>query len=180
MQNIEALCGEILALGAQKAGGIAVGEIPFHAELRRACEQNFCGAYGKNYMCPPHCGDVETLIERARTYRSMILFQRVYPTEDSFDIESMQAGARAFKEIVRNVGAYARTLDTDTLVLGNGGCDLCEECAVVRGEPCLHPEQTYSSLEAYGIEVSRVAPLCGMRYINGVNTVTYFGALFVR
>ena len=141
MQNIEALCGEILALGAQKAGGIAVGEIPFHAELRRAC---------------------------------------VYPTEDSFDIESMQAGARAFKEIVRNVGAYARTLDTDTLVLGNGGCDLCEECAVVRGEPCLHPEQTYSSLEAYGIEVSRVAPLCGMRYINGVHTVTYFGALFVR
>lgn len=95
MQNIEALCGEILALGAQKAGGIAVGEIPFHAELRRACEQNFCGAYGKNYMCPPHCGDVETLIERARTYRSMILFQRVYPTEDSFDIESMQAAADA-------------------------------------------------------------------------------------
>ncbi|MFR9235458.1 MAG: DUF2284 domain-containing protein [Eisenbergiella massiliensis] len=35
-----------------------------------------------------------------------------------------------------------------------------------------------SSLEAYGINVSTLAAQCGMRYINGKDTVTYFGAVF--
>jgi len=33
------------------------------------------------------------------------------------------------------------------------------------------------SLETYGINVSRLAPAVGMKYVNGVNTVTYFGAV---
>ena len=32
-------------------------------------------------------------------------------------------------------------------------------------------------LEAYGINVSRMAQTAGMKYINGTNTVTYFGAV---
>ncbi|MBM3708346.1 MAG: DUF2284 domain-containing protein, partial [Actinobacteria bacterium] len=33
-----------------------------------------------------------------------------------------------------------------------------------------------SSLEAYCMNVSTLAGLCNMKYINGQNTVTYFGA----
>ena len=33
------------------------------------------------------------------------------------------------------------------------------------------------SLEAYGIHVSKLAETAGMKYINGQNTVTYFGAV---
>jgi hypothetical protein len=33
------------------------------------------------------------------------------------------------------------------------------------------------SLEAYGINVSELAKAAGMNYINGQNTVTYFGAV---
>ena len=36
-----------------------------------------------------------------------------------------------------------------------------------------------SSLEAYGINVSVLAPQAGMKYINGINTVTYFGAVLL-
>ncbi|MBM3710008.1 MAG: DUF2284 domain-containing protein, partial [Actinobacteria bacterium] len=32
------------------------------------------------------------------------------------------------------------------------------------------------SLEAYCMNVSTLAELCNMKYINGQNTVTYFGA----
>ena len=34
-----------------------------------------------------------------------------------------------------------------------------------------------ASLEAYGVNVSRMAQAAGMKYINGANTVTYFGAV---
>ena len=33
-----------------------------------------------------------------------------------------------------------------------------------------------SSLATYGINVSKLAKAAGMKYINGQNTVTYFGA----
>ena len=42
-------------------------------------------------------------------------------------------------------------------------------------------DRACASLEAYGVSVSQLAELSGMRYINGENTVTYFGAvLFSR
>ena len=44
-------------------------------------------------------------------------------------------------------------------------------------EPCRHPELAMPSLETYGINVSELAASSGMKYINGQNTVTYFGAL---
>jgi hypothetical protein len=33
------------------------------------------------------------------------------------------------------------------------------------------------SLEAYGVNVSGLASVAGMKYINGQDTVTYFGAV---
>ena len=37
-----------------------------------------------------------------------------------------------------------------------------------------------ASLEAYGVNVSELASASGMKYINGQNTVTYFGAVFFQ
>ncbi len=41
-------------------------------------------------------------------------------------------------------------------------------------------ESAVASLATYGVNVSKLAPAAGMKYINGKDTVTYFGAvLFV-
>lgn len=66
---------------------------------------------------------------------------------------------------------------TNVLHLGTGGCGLCEVCAKRTDEPCRYPKLAMPSLETYGINVSRLAPAVGMKYVNGVNTVTYFGAV---
>ena len=60
------------------------------------------------------------------------------------------------------------------------GCRVCPVCGKRTGEPCRHPQQAISSLEAYGVNVSLLAQAAGMRYTNGQNTVTYFGAVFCR
>ena len=66
-----------------------------------------------------------------------------------------------------------------SLFLCAGGCRICEVCAKKTGEPCRHPELAMPSLEAYGVNVSKLATAAGMKYINGQNTVTYFsGVLF--
>ena len=39
------------------------------------------------------------------------------------------------------------------------------------------PEEAVASLETYGGNVSKLAPAAGMKYINGKDTVTYFGAV---
>ena len=63
------------------------------------------------------------------------------------------------------------------LHLGVGGCRMCEVCAKRTGEPCRHPDLAVASLETYGVNVSKLAPAAGMKYINGKDTVTYFGAV---
>ena len=63
------------------------------------------------------------------------------------------------------------------LHLGSGGCGVCETCAKRIGESCRFPKLAMPSLEAYGINVSALAKASGMKYINGQDTVTYFGAV---
>ncbi len=62
------------------------------------------------------------------------------------------------------------------LELTAGGCNICKQCAKLHDEPCRFPEKAISSLEAYCMQVSQLAEVCGMKYINGKDTVTYFGA----
>ena len=66
---------------------------------------------------------------------------------------------------------------SEVLHLTVGGCGVCEVCAKKTGEPCRAPELAMASLEAYGVNVSKLAEAAGMKYINGKDTVTYFGAV---
>ncbi len=156
---------------------IDVADIVFDAELRKACEANTCGAYGKNYMCPPACGEINELIEKAKGYHRAFVYQTIYPLEDSFDFEGMTEAARVHDEVSQGMCQAARQADPGCLMLGAGGCSICKRCAMLDEEPCRFPEKAFPSVESYGIYVSKLAEACGMKYINGANTVTYFGAV---
>ena len=51
------------------AAVIDTGEIEFDPQFRDFCAENLCGKYGANYACPPDCGTVQEMEERARQYR---------------------------------------------------------------------------------------------------------------
>ena len=161
-------------------GIVPVEKIHFHPELRAACEQNYCGNFGKNHMCPPLVGEVHDLIERARQYTSALVLSKVFPLEDSYDYEGMVAGGDAFHAITRTVRTQALALWPDMLMLGSGGCSYCEICTAKAGEPCASPADAMYSLEATGIHVASLAGQCGLKYINGQDTVTYFAAILLH
>lgn len=180
MTTTEELLGLILSLGADKAGTVPVAEIDFEPSFRSLCESNACGMYGRNWMCPPHAGPVEELIGRARTYRTALVYQIIRPLEDSYDFEGMMAAGDRMNRLTTAVRrAFSARGMTECLFLGAGGCRICSRCAKEDDLPCRHPDLAMSSLEAYGMNVSVLASQAGMQYINGVNTVTYFGAVLM-
>lgn len=172
------LIGQVLAQGADKAAVIDVSQIELEADFRRLCEANTCGKYGRCWMCPPDAGDIEDLMKKIRTYDKALVYQTIGLLEDSYDIEGMAEAAAKHNILSQKLkNLLAQENFAKELHLGAGGCHLCPVCARVENLPCRHPEDAVSSLEAHGINVSKLAAVCGMKYINGQNTVTYFGAV---
>ncbi len=165
-------------LGAYKAAVIPVSAIVLDESFRQLCAANSCGRYGRCWMCPPDVGEIGPLMARVRGFGRALVYQTVGQLEDSYDIEGMQQAGKVHNDLVQQLkvrlseGPFAGALH-----LGAGSCQVCERCAKADGLPCRFPQKAIPSLEAHGIHVSKLAEACGMRYINGQNTVTYFGAV---
>jgi predicted metal-binding protein len=178
MNEANELIPTLLDWGAYRAGIIPVNAIQFEPEFRKLCESNACGMYGKSWMCPPSVGPVDQLIAKAKTYRLALVYQTVDELEDSYDFEGMMEAGQRMNQLTQRIrGSFPDTFGTDALHLGAGGCRQCSVCAKQENKPCRFPEKALASLEAYGINVSHLAKLADMNYINGQNTVTYFGAV---
>jgi predicted metal-binding protein len=176
----EELKSLILSCGAEKAAVIQNDSIVLSADFREICRSNACGNYGQCYMCPPDVGGIKELMRLLRTFDTAILYQSVYALEDSFDFEGMQEAGKAFNRMSRLIHEKAqRILTRPFLHLAAGGCGFCETCAKRENLPCREPEHALPSLEAYGVDVYRTSANAGLKYINGADTVTYFGMLLV-
>jgi predicted metal-binding protein len=174
MEKWTELMNAAVSFGAKKAAIIPVENISFEPAFRDACAQNFCGMYGRCWMCPPDVGPLDELISKAKQYRHALVFQTVFLLEDSYDIEGMLDAAKRHNDLVLTLGGQMK--EETFLCLTAGACRVCTRCSREEGIPCRFPEKATASLEAYGVDVSRLAKACDMNYINGVNTVTYFGA----
>ena len=175
--DIVKLC---LDRGAAKAGEIPIDKLVFRPELRELCERNACGRFNRNYTCPPYCGEVNDLIKKLKAFAHCVIWQSVYPLEDSFDFEGMLEAQRRHNAMTLLIAreVYAELGRENALVLAAGGCTLCEICAMNTNGPCPYPDDALSSLEAYGIFVAKISDVSDMKYINGKDTVTYFSGVF--
>lgn len=162
-----------------ESGFIDCSALPFFEGARAACEANLCGKYGSCWTCPPGVGGLAELEAKAKGYKRGFVFSCKYDLEDSFDFAGMTEvkfkSSRTLKEITETL--YANGVRF--LPLGSGGCYLCDSCTYP-DSPCRHPDKAIASLEAYGIFVSELAKKVGINYINGQNTVTYFGLILLE
>jgi predicted metal-binding protein len=158
---------------------INVTDTYFSDEVRKYCEMNSCGMFGENWACPPGVGPVSELQDIALRFNKGLMIQTVHQLESSFDLKGMMAGKKEHEAVLRKILQFAEekyNLD-DTLLLGAGHCDLCDECTYKSGQPCRFPDKALASLEAYGIDVMKLAKDYGIPYYNGVNTVSYVGLI---
>ena len=165
-------------MGVFKVKIIQVEKIETDKSFRSLCESNACGMYGKCYMCPPNVGNIDELMAQIKNYDYGLVYQIVGQIEDSYDFEGMLDEKKKsylitqkLRKVFNNIGI------SKVLHLGAGGCGVCDKCAQQDGIPCRFPELATPSLEAYGVNVSNLAKVADMKYTNGQNTVTYFGAV---
>lgn len=179
MDTTQKLLTLVMDSGAHKAAALEQSGIITDAGFRKSCEMNTCGAFKRNWHCPPAIGPIDELMERVKKYQRGVLYQTVFEIEDSFDIEGMRRAGKLHGELSRRVhrqlleGAAGESF----LHLANGGCKICPVCAIIENRPCRYPKEALSPMEGYGIDVYNTAKNAGLKYINGQNTVTSFSLI---
>ena len=169
-----------LAIGAgfTHAGPLDPSTIVLRDEVRGMCSANRCGAYGRNWSCPPACGELGALRASISGYRAGILVQTVGELEDEFDGEGMMEAEAAHRQHLFALKALLLPEWPGLLALGAGACRFCAKCTCPEA-PCRFPDKRISSMEAYGMLVLEVCKANGMQYYYGKTAIAYTGCFLL-
>jgi predicted metal-binding protein len=175
--DLNQLVDKAKELGAAAAGAVKTSDIQFSEEFRKLCEQNSCGKYGTNWMCPPAIESFEEVKAKVLQFSEGVIIQSIYKLEDSFDFEGMVKAGEIHEKTFRSILEYIQ-LNIDSskvLALNVGDCEFCKKCTYQDGEICRFPDKAIASVESYCIDVNALLGSGGLAYNNGPNTVSYVG-----
>ncbi|MBR2189210.1 MAG: DUF2284 domain-containing protein [Eubacterium sp.] len=155
-------------------GIFQVSSLRFRQEVRDMCEADRCNKYNKTWTCPPACGTLEEIREKAEQYDWGILIQTTAYMEDQFDAETMVEAMGDQRVHFLDMVDKIRELEPgiDFLPMSSGGCDQCQTCTYPSA-PCRFPEKAYPSMEAYGLLVTDSCKAAGVEYYYGKDTITF-------
>ena len=158
-------------LGFDVAAPLDPQSLEAREDVRAMCAADKCGAYNKNWMCPPACGTLAQCRERMHQYQNGILLQTVGHMSKTIDSKCYRQTERRHLEFFSAFAEEIRKVYPGALCLGAGGCRVCRECAFP--DPCRFPEKAMSSMEGYGLFVTQVCRDAGVAYHYGERTITY-------
>ena len=175
-KEIESLA---LSCGFTHVGKLDADTIQVRTEVRDSCAENKCHAYGKNWSCPPACGDLDSCEKIIRKYKNGLILQTKGELEDSFDFEAMMDLEKVHRKSFTRFNEEIKKSYPDAVVIGTGACTICKECSYP-DNPCRFPEKMISSMEAFGMVVSDVCKANNIPYYYGSGTLTYVGCVLVE
>ena len=164
-----------LRVGLTEIGDIDIRDLEFEDWVRDFCREG-CRSYNRSWACPPAVGTLDECRERCRQYAHMMLFDRCYRLSGSFDSLGVQKAMDDFKVMVERYDELISPILSRTLFLTNDGCTRCAECTWPDA-PCRYPDRIHHTIEGYGFNITKMARKAGLRYNNGPDTVTLFGAV---
>ncbi|MBP2133632.1 putative metal-binding protein [Methanomicrobium sp. W14] len=155
--------------------------ITFSEDVRKACEKNLCGMYGKSWACPPAVGAIEECSDRCSEYKNAFVFTTLTAIDKKCNVRQKLCkwaeAAKKHKDITEEVKKLFEPHFDKILALSTEGCRICKSCNYP-DEPCRFPDRMQPSAEGYGISITKLAKTCGIKYYNGPDTVTYFSIIF--
>lgn len=160
-----------LALGFTTAMPLDIATLQPRQDVRDLCSADKCGAYGKNWTCPPHCGTLSECAAKMGGYSRGILLQTVGQMEKTIDTKAYRRTEQRHMEQFHALAHLVRQVYPQALCLGSGGCRICARCAYP--EPCRFPDKACASMEGYGLFVTQVCRDNGCQYYHGEKTITY-------
>lgn len=169
MTDIKALAK---AAGFSVAEDMDPGKLEFLTEVRGMCAADRCCSYDKSWACPPACGELEAITERAARYRKGVLLQTIGQREDSYDFESMMEASAENDRCFFALVDCLTELGLDIFPMSAGTCTRCEKCTYPDA-PCRFPDRVFPSMEACGLFVSRVCGDNGVPYYYGEERIAF-------
>lgn len=168
------LTAAALAAGFDYAAVIDTKDMSFDASLRRYCEENVCGNYGKNYGCPPDCGTAGEMEARVRRYEKALVLQSIHTVTDFNDDVQIRRTKGLYNKLSKEFIAVLESGGYKGCTMLAGPCTGCKTCLKVSGQPCRQPENITSCLSAYCVEAAKLAGHCGIPYWCGEQKAAYF------
>lgn len=169
--DVQRWIDEALQLGFANAAPLDTAALCSREDVRAACAEDKCRAYGRNWTCPPYCGTPEECERAMRSFSGGILLQTVGHTRKAIDTRAYRETEQRHLALFHALSRRIRSEHPGALCLGSGGCRICESCAFP--EPCRFPDLACSSMEGYGLFVTEVCRANGLPYHHGDGTITY-------
>ena len=172
----QTLIAMAMANGFTHAEVLPVQELIFDSSFRKYCEENKCGNFGTNYACPPYCGTPEQMKERVMSYAHALVMMSRFDVENALDPAQVIPTKKLHMERTSSLVREAAGLPSckDSMLISGSPCMLCGECCMKRDLPCPHPEERYSCVSAYCLDVTALAKACGMEISWELNQISYF------
>jgi uncharacterized 2Fe-2S/4Fe-4S cluster protein (DUF4445 family) len=180
--GIDGLAGALAAardLGFEEAHELDVATLEPLPEVRVMCAADRCHSFGRNWACPPGCGDLSSFAAQFAGFGSGILVQTVGVLEDPFDLDGMTSAERVHKRRLLKLVEVLGSSYPRELPLGVGPCALCPVCTYP-DQPCRLPGLRIVSMEAAGLLVAQVCERNGVPYYHGPSTVTYTSCVLLE
>lgn len=162
-------------------GAVRAADLQVRDEVRDMCASGKCHRYGRNWGCPPACGELDEFRALLASCSEGFVFQTVGQLEDEFDGEAMMEAEALHKrrtdalvDALAEAGAYPQ----GCVVLAAGTCSHCRPCAYP--DPCRFPGRRTVSMEAAGLLVTDACNAAGIPYNHGKLTMAYTSCALLR
>jgi predicted metal-binding protein len=156
-------------------------ELVIEEKVREYCMQNKCGQYGRNFMCPPKVGSVESNRKKILDFDSCLVLIKKHKLINPENREEFYIPAKELHKILLEIENEAKELGYNkatSLIAGN--CRMCKPCKIVFGEKnCPYPEKSRPSAEALGINVIETIKKLGLHLEFKKDEVTWVGIILI-
>ena len=173
--EIQELISIALKAGFYKAEVIDTDKICIDLGFRKYCEENLCGNYGRNYSCPPDCGTAYDMKGQIHRYENALVLQSRWEIDDVSNRENLRSVRLMHNNAMLRIVRQLKNEGYEGVMAGASECLLCDTCQKIKGGECLHPNERYSCLSAYCVNVSSLAKTCSMDYTYKDGVLYFFG-----
>ena len=138
------LIKEALSMGFANAAIMDTKDLVFVPEYRQFCEDNLCGNYNLVPACPPACGTVEEMHEKAMKYEKALVLQTVLK-DPIMDPALFKQAKHAQNILTEQLAKWMQENGKEDVLIMSAG-----------------PYKNCSCMSAYSVDAQKMADAVGM------------------
>ena len=138
------LIKEALSMGFANAAIMDTKDLVFVPEYRQFCEDNMCGNYNLVPACPPACGTVEEMHEKAMKYEKALVLQTVLK-DPVMDPVLFKQAKHAQNILTEQLAKWMQENGKEDVLIMSAG-----------------PYKNCSCMSAYSVDAQKMADAVGM------------------